>query len=167
MEQLKTNKSDLFQDQLKNFNAFLNGSKIAKLSALMLAVFSVVMAYISRSDLSQALPLLIGAFIQIVYAVKYLEIADIRQKSYTQTSLGTSVLKYKLYLSNRKKYDIVVIVLYALTIIPFTLRYQSLIFVISAFIVGILSISIWSVFAFKKLDNNIDFLEATLKSVML
>ena len=167
MEQFKTNKTDLFQDQLKNFNALLNGSKTAKLSALLLAVFSVVMAYISRNDLSQTLPLLIGAFIQIVYAIKYLQLADIRQKSYTQTSLGTSVLKYKLYLSNRKKYEIVVMVLYALTIIPFTLRYQSLIFVISAFTVGILSISIWSVFAFKKLDNNIDFLEATLKSVML
>ena len=167
MEHSKTNKMDLFQNQLKNFRALLNGSKMAKVSAILLSVFSLVIAYKSRSDLGQAIPLFLGSVAQIVYIVKYLQLADIKQKSYTQKSLKSSVSKFKVYMSNRKKYEMFVMSFWIITMIPYALNYESALIVILGCILYILLVSFIGVLAFKKVDSNIELLESTLKNATL
>ncbi|WP_340154800.1 hypothetical protein [uncultured Winogradskyella sp.] len=164
MKNSATNTKDIFQNQLKNFKALLAGSKMAKLSAILLAAFSLVTAFKFRSNLEQAIPLLIGAIIQIVYTIKYLQVSDIKQKSYTQMSLQSSVSKFKEYMSNRKKYEMPVMALYAITLIPFALSNKSVSFVISVGVLGIALVSFLGMLAFKKVDSNIALLEATLKN---
>ena len=96
---------DLFQEQLKDFTALLNGSKMAVVSAILLALFSLFAAYICSDKLGQAIPLVIGAVIQIVYTYKYLQLSGIKQKAYTQMSLQSSISKFKVYVSKRKRYE--------------------------------------------------------------
>ena len=163
MEHSKTNRTDLFQNQLKNFKALLSGSKMATLSAVFLATFSLVTAYMTRSSLGQAIPLLLGSVVQIVYIFKYLQLDDIKQKSYTQTSLKSSVAKFKIYISNRKKYEMFVMSFWIIMMVPYALNFESTLIVISGCILYIVLVSFFGSLAFKKVDNNIELLEATLK----
>jgi hypothetical protein len=167
MKLSKINRKDIFQDQLKNFKALLIGSKMAGVSAMLLALFSLIAAIICRGNLEQAIPLLLGAVAQIVYAIKYLQLTDIKQKSYTQTSLESSISKFKVYMTNRKRYETLVMAFYALTLIPFALGYESLALVLSICLIGILLVSFLGMLAFKRVDSNIVLLEATLKNGML
>nr|WP_321247781.1 hypothetical protein [uncultured Psychroserpens sp.] len=166
MEQSRTNRTDLFQNQLKNFKALLSGSKMATLSAVFLATFSLVTAYMTRSNLGQAIPLLLGSIVQIVYIFKYLQLDDIKQKSYTQKSLKSSVVKFKVYMSNRKKYEMFVMSFWIIMMVPYALNYESTLIVVSGCILYIVLVSFFGSLAFKKVDNNIELLEATLKNAV-
>jgi hypothetical protein len=166
MEQSRTNRTDLFQNQLKNFKALLSGSKMATLSAVFLATFSLVTAYMTRSNLGQAIPLLLGSIVQIVYIFKYLQLDDIKQKSYTQKSLKSSVVKFKVYMSNRKKYEMFVMSFWIIMMVPYALNYESILIVVSGCILYIVLVSFFGSLAFKKVDNNIELLEATLKNAV-
>ena len=166
MEQSRTNRTDLFQNQLKNFKALLSGSKMATLSAVFLATFSLVTAYMTRSNLGQAMPLLLGSIVQIVYIFKYLQLDDIKQKSYTQKSLKSSVVKFKVYMSNRKKYEMFVMSFWIIMMVPYALNYESTLIVVSGCILYIVLVSFFGSLAFKKVDNNIELLEATLKNAV-
>lgn len=160
----KTNRTDLFQDQLKNFKALLSGSKMAEVSSIILAVFSVGTAFISRNNLEQAIPLLLGALAQIIYTIKYLQTNNIKQKSYTQTSLNSGVLKFKQYILKREKYEMPVMAFYMITLVPFALRYKSITIVISVCLISLALVSFLGFLAFKKVDSNIELLEITLKN---
>jgi hypothetical protein len=166
MEHSKTNRTDLFQNQLKNFKALLSGSKMATLSAVFLATFSLVTAYMTRSNLWQAIPLLFGSAVQIGYIFKYLQLDDIKQKSYTQKSLQSSVAKFKVYISNRKKYEMFVMSFWIITMVPYALNYESTLIVVSGCILYIILVSFFGSLAFKKVDSNIELLEATLKNAV-
>ena len=167
MKHLNINQRDLFQEQLKNFKALLIGSKMAKLSAIFLAVFSLVAAFICRANLEQAIPLLLGAIMQIVYAIKYLQVTDIKQKSYTQMSLQNSIVKLKAYLLKREKYEIPVIAFQMITFIPFALRYESVTFVTVVLMFFLGFISVFGILAFRKTNSHISALETSLKKELL
>lgn len=163
----KPKPKDIFQEQLRNFKALLNGSKMATVSAILLALFSLLAAYICRGKLEQAIPLVLGAVAQIVYTIKYLQLTGIKQKAYTQMSLQSSISKFKAYMSNRKRYETLVMALYALTLIPFALRYETLSIVISLCLIGIFIVSFLGMLAFRKGDSNVALLEVTLKNELL
>jgi hypothetical protein len=158
---------DLFQEQLKDFTALLNGSKMAVVSAILLTLFLLFAAYICGEKLGQAIPLVISAVIQIVYTIKYLQLSGIKQKAYTQMSLQSSISKFKAYVSKRKRYETLIMALYALTLIPFALRYETFSTVISLCLIGTLLVSFLGILAFRKVDSNVALLEATLKNGLL
>ena len=167
MKHLNINQTDIFQEQLKYFKALLVGAKMAKLSTIFLTTFSLVTAIKLRSNLEIAIPLLLGVVIQVVYTIKYLQLTGIKQKSYTQTSLQSSILKFKLYMSNRKKYEMIAMALYAITIIPYALHYESVTFVISVFMIFLVLVSFLGILAFKKVKSDIELLELSLKNQLL
>ena len=120
----------------------------------------------TRSNLGQAMPLLLGSIVQIVYIFKYLQLDDIKQKSYTQKSLKSSVVKFKVYMSNRKKYEMFVMSFWIIMMVPYALNYESTLIVVSGCILYIVLVSFFGSLAFKKVDNNIELLEATLKNAV-
>jgi hypothetical protein len=82
-------------------------------------------------------------------------------------SLQSSVSKFKAYVSKRKRYETLIMALYALTLIPFALRYETFSIVILLCLIGTLVVSFLGMLAFRKVDSNVALLEATLKNGLL
>lgn len=162
MKNPKTNTKDIFNEQLKNFKILLHGSKMAKLSSLLLAVFSLVTAYKIKSNLQLAIPMLLGGILQILYIIKYLNLEGMTQKSYTQMSLQNSISKFKLYMYKRKKYEMFVVGFWIITMVPYALDNESILIIITASVLCVALVSFFGNLAFKKVDSNIELLEATL-----
>jgi len=116
---MNTRKKDTFEYQFKKFKYMLAGSKSARISTIVLIVMSLVLAFKAREDFSQMIPLLLGVILLVVYMVKFLSIKNIKQKSYTQASLTSSIAKFKEYMANRKKYEMYFMSIWVLSLIPF------------------------------------------------
>ncbi|MFD2565448.1 hypothetical protein [Aquimarina rubra] len=168
MKNSKTSRKDTFQYQLKNFKMLLNGSKMAKISSIILIALSLILAYISKENIGVVISLLTGAFGLVVYIVKFLSLKNIKQKSYTQTSLVTSLSKFKGYVSKRKKYEMYFMALWIITLIPFgpTVKFNYIAAIVAAVIyIGI--VAVLGGLAFKKIDRQILTLESVMKNELL
>lgn len=159
---------DTFQTQLKKFEKLLLGAKMAKISSCILVGVSVGLAIRSRDNSLYVMLLLMGALAIIFFIDKFLSVKAIKQKSYTQTSLVSSISKLKTYMSNRKKYEMYFMAFWVLTLIPSAAsHFESNVFGIIGILLYIAIVSVFGYLAYKKTDKEIAMLESTMENEIL
>ena len=165
MKNSETKKPDPFQKQFDKFHMLILGSKMAKLSSLILMCFSLIIMFYSEKSILVILTLLIGIAVIGVYILKFLPLKNIEQKPYTKASLTSSISKFKAYIEQRKKFEILFISVWFLTLIPFLSTYSGSNF--KALIVTILVIAITAVLgmlAFIRVEKELRTLEIQIQS---
>ena len=165
MKNSETKKPDPFQKQFDKFHMLILGSKMAKLSSLILMCFSLIIMFYSEKSILVILTLLIGIAVIGVYILKFLPLKNIEQKPYTKASLTSSISKFKAYIEQRKKFEILFISVWFLTLIPFLSTYSGSNF--KALIVTILVIAITAVLgmlAFIRVEKELRTLETQIQS---
>ncbi|TXD82817.1 hypothetical protein ESY86_12430 [Subsaximicrobium wynnwilliamsii] len=157
---------DNFQKQLQTFKALLKGSMMAKTSSFMLIAVSLVLAYKSRDNMLNVLLLLTGMASVVFYIIKHLSLQEIKQKSYTQRSLMSSISKFKAYMANRKKYEIYFLGFWIISLIPYATSFlDSKLHAILFAILYIAVVTVLGNLAYKKIDKIIAHLESELQSI--
>lgn len=165
MKNLKSKNSDTFSDQLKKFKMLIVGSKMAKVSSILLMCISLFLMYYSEKSMLIILTLLIGIAVLGVYIFKFLPLNNIEQKPNTQDSLTSSISKFKAYIKQRKKFEIIFISVWFFTLIPFLSSYFGS--NLKAIIVTILVISITAVLgmlAFIRVEKELQTLETQIQT---
>ncbi|MFD0975364.1 hypothetical protein [Salinimicrobium gaetbulicola] len=165
MKNSETKKPHTFQKQFDKFHLLILGSKMAKLSSLILMFVSLIIMFYSEKSILVILSLLIGVAVLGVYILKFLPLNNIEQKPYTKASLTSSLTKFKAYIEQRKKFEILFISVWFLTLIPFLSTYLGSNF--KALIVTILVISITAVLgmlAFIRVEKELRTLETQIQS---
>ena len=165
MENSKTKNSDTFKKQFDKFHLLILGSKMAKLSSLILMCVSLILMFYSEKSILVILSLLIGIAVLGVYILKFLPLRNIEQKPHTQGSLASSILKFKAYIKQRKKFEILFISIWFLTLIPVLSTYLGSNF--KALIVTILVIAITAVLgmlAFIRVEKELRAIETQIQS---
>ncbi len=110
--------------------------------------------------------LLIGIAVLVVYIVKFLLLKNIEQKSYTQQSLTSSISKFKAYIRSRKKFELLYISIWVISLIPFLSSYLGSDFkAIIAAILFIIITAILSIFAFLKTERDLKKLEQQINNL--
>lgn len=159
---------DTFQTQLKKFEKLLVGAKMAKVSSFILVTVSLVLAYRSRENNLYVMLLLMGALAIVFFIDKFLSLKEIKQKSYTQTSLVSSISKLKTYMANRKKYEMYFMTFWILTLIPSAATHvESNILGVIGIILYIVIVGFFGYLAYKKADKEIASLESTMENELL
>ncbi len=160
MKNSKTKVPDKFQNQFEKFHMLILGSKMAKLSSILLICFSLILLFYSEPNLLAIISLLIGIAVLVVYILKFLPLKNIEQKPYTQHSLTSSISKFKAYMKQRKKFEILFISIWFLSLIPVLSSYLGS--NLKAIIATILFITITAVLgllAFLKVEKDLHTLE--------
>ena len=164
MRNLKNEKQDTFQKQLKSFQTLLKGAKMAKLSSCILIGVSIGLAIRSRENNLYVMLLLMGVLAIVFFIDKFLSLKEIKQKSYTQTSLVASISKFKTYMINRKKYEMYFISFWMLTLIPsFSMHFESNVLGILSVLAYFTFVSVFGYLSYKKTDKEIASLESTME----
>ncbi len=158
-------KQDNFNTHFKTFKALLKGSKMAKASSLGLITISLILVYKSRADLWILTALVAGVLILGVYIIRFLSLANIKQKSYTQMSLVSSISKFKSYMKYRKKYEMYFLGFWVISLIPYASsslesRSKAVLYAIAY----IALVSVLGNLAFNKVDKKILDLEREMQS---
>ena len=165
MKTSTTKNPDTFQDSFKTFKMLIAGSKMAKVSTLLLIGFSLLLMFYADKNMLSIGSLLIGIVALMVYLSKYLSLKTIEQKSYTQTSLISSISKFRTYMTNRKKYEIYYTLIWTLSLFPFMASYFGSEF--KAIIATVLFITITGVFGmlgFIKSERELKKLEIVMNN---
>ncbi len=165
MKNLKSKNSDTFQDQFKVFKMLILGSKMAKASSILLICFSVTLIFYSEKNVFILISLAIGIAVMLVYIFKFLTLKNIEQRSYTPSSLTTSISKFKVFMKQRKKFEILFISIWFLSFIPYLSSYLGS--DLKAILSTILLITITSVLgmlAFIKAEKNVITLETQVQT---
>ncbi|WP_178984389.1 hypothetical protein [Winogradskyella helgolandensis] len=164
MENSNPQKQDTFQNQLKTFNKLLTGAKMAKLSSCILVGISIGLVIRSRENNLYVMLLLMGVLAIVFFIDKFLSLKDIKQKSYTQTTLVASISKFKTYMVNRKKYEMYFIAFWILTLIPtVSIHFDSNIFGVLSVLAYLIFVGVFGYLAYKKTEKEIAFLESTME----
>ena len=160
-----TKNPDTFQNSIKTFKMLIAGSNMAKYSIIILIGFSFfLMAHAEKTMLNIG-SLFIGILALAFYLFKFLLIANMDQKSYTQMSLIASILKLKTYLTHRKKNEIYFTSIWSLSIIPFlSAHFESNANAFIAIIIFMVMVAIFGELSFKKTDKILKTLETTVQS---
>ena len=165
MKNSKTKKLDTFEAQLTKFKKLLVGAKMARLSSMILIIVSLVQVYYSRDNSINVMLLLIGVLSLVFFIDKFLSIKEIKQKSYTQTSLVASIAKLKSYMANRKKYEMYFMAFWILTLIPSaTTHFESNVIGIVGMLLYIAIVGFLGYLAYMKTDKEIALLETTMQN---
>jgi len=165
MKNSELNYPETFQKQFEKFNMLIIGSKMAKLSSIMLMCISLFLIFYSEKSILAILTLLIGIAVLGVYIFKFLPLNNIEQKPSTQDSLSSSISKFKAYIKQRKKFEILFISVWFFTLIPVISAYLGS--NLKAFFATILVISITAVLgtlAFIKVEKELQTLETQIQS---
>ena len=167
MKHSNSNKLDSFQSKTDLFKKLLIGSKMAKLSCIILVIISLVLIFIARENMKQVIALLLGVVAVVSYVFKFLPLSEIKQKSYTQTSFNSSVYKFKTYISNRKRYEIYFMAIWIISLTPFAIDQLGSKFevFIGAFFY-IVFVSFLGLLAFEKVEKTISTLEVVTDEEM-
>ncbi len=165
MKNLKTNSSNTFQKQFDKFHMLIIGSKMAKFSSIFLICFSFILMFKSEKNVLVILTLLIGIAVLAIYIFKFLQLKNINQKPSSPVLLTSSLLKLKTYMSNRKKFELLFISIWALSLIPFLASYfNSGIKAVIAAILFIIPTAILGMLAFMKVEKELRTLETQIQS---
>jgi len=101
----------------------------------------------------------------VVYIVKFLLLKNIEQKSYTQQSLTSSISKFKAYIRSRKKFELLYISIWVISLIPFLSSYLgSDLKAIIAAIIFIIITAVLGMLGFKKATKDLEALETQLQT---
>ncbi len=165
MKNLNAKNSDTFQDQFKVFKMLILGSKMAKVSSILLICFSLKLMFDSEKNMVILLSLLIGVAVMLVYIFKFLSLRNIEQRSYTPSSLTTSISKFKVFMKQRKKFEILFISIWFLSLIPYLSSYlgSDLKAIISTIILITIT-SVLGMLAFIKVEKNVITLETQVQT---
>ena len=163
MKNSNQEKQDTFQKQLKTFEKLLIGAKMAKLSSFILIGVSIGLAIRFRENNLYVMLLLMGILAIVFFIDKFLSLKDIKQKSYTQTSLVSSISKFKTYMVNRKKYEMYFMGFWMLTLIPSaSLYFESNVSGILSMLAYITFVGVFGYFSYRKTEKEIASLESTM-----
>lgn len=164
MKNSETKTPEIFQDQYKKFRMLIAGSKMAKVSTILLMCFSLLLMFYAEENLSTIISLFFGAAVLGIYIIKFLILKNIDQKSYTSISLSSSISKFRDYMTQRKKFEIFYISIWAISLIPFlsTRLGSDLKAIITAALFIILTATI-GILGFKKANKEIQTLEMKIK----
>ncbi|WP_179335768.1 hypothetical protein [Winogradskyella costae] len=163
MKNSNQTKQDTFQKQLKTFEKLLIGAKMAKLSSFILIGVSIGLAIRYRENNLYVMLLLMGILAIVFFIDKFLSLKDIKQKSYTQTSLVSSISKFKTYMNNRKKYEMYFIAFWVLTLIPSaSIHFDSNVSGILSISAYISFVGVFGYISYKKTEKEIASLESTM-----
>jgi len=165
MKNLKSKNSDTFSDQLKKFKMLIVGSKMAKVSSILLMCISLFLMFYSEKGMLVILTLLIGIAVLGVYIFKFLPLNNIEQKPKTQDSLTSSISKFKAYIKQRKKFEIIFISVWFFTLIPFLSSYfGSNLKAISVTILVISITAVLGMLAFIRVEKELQTLETEIQT---
>jgi len=163
MKHSSNNKVDTFKCKVELYKKLLSGSKMAKLSCIILVIVSFVFIFMAREKMTQVVSLLVGAIAVVFYVIKYLSLNDIKQKSYTQISFNLSLKKFKAYIATRKKYEIFFMAIWVISLVPFAIdQLDSKFQVYVGAIFYIAFVSFLGMLAFEKLEKTINSLEVVM-----
>lgn len=167
MKNLKSKKSDSFQKQLSKFKNLLIGSKTAKFANMGLIAISILFIFKSEQNLMVIASLVIGISVLVLYMNLFLSLKDIKQKSYTTKSLFASILKFKDYMQKRKRFEMIYISIWFLSLSPFVyLRSGSAFETILEIGIYLTVTAILGALAFKNVQKQIRNLESEVLSNM-
>lgn len=167
MKNLKSKKSDSFQKQLSKFKNLLIGSKTAKLANMGLIAISILFIFKSEQNLMVIASLVIGISVLVLYMNLFLSLKDIKQKSYTTKSLFASILKFKDYMQKRKRFEMIYISIWFLSLSPFVyLRSGSALETILEIGIYLTATALLGMLAFKNVQKQIRNLESEVLSNM-
>jgi uncharacterized membrane protein len=122
--------------------------------------------FYSEKNMLVIISLLIGIAVLVVYIVKFLLLKNIEQKSYTQQSLTSSISKFKAYIRSRKKFELLYISIWVISLIPFLSSYLGSDFkAIIAAILFIIITAILGIFAFLKTERDLKKLEQQINNL--
>jgi len=165
MKNSETKNSDTFQKQFEKFHMLLIGSKMAKHSTIILMLFSLILIFFSEKSILIITALLIGFTVLGVYILKFLQLGNINQKPNSKGTLSSSISKFKTYLDNRKKFEILYLSIWTLSLIPFLASYfGSSVKAIIAAVLFIVTFSILGLLGFKKAGKDVQALEAQIQN---
>ncbi|CAM4281928.1 hypothetical protein [Gillisia hiemivivida] len=165
MKNLKTKSQETFQYQLKKFKMLIVGSKMAKASSIFLICISFIFMFYSEKNMLVIISLLIGIAVLVVYIVKFLLLKNIEQKSYTLQSLTSSISKFKAYIRSRKKFELLYISIWVISLIPFLSSYLgSDLKAIIAAIIFITITAVLGILGFKKATKDLEAIETQLQT---
>tara|TARA_R100000935_G_scaffold57551_1_gene91749 strand:- start:17 stop:517 length:501 start_codon:yes stop_codon:yes gene_type:complete len=165
MKNSKSKNSDTFQDQFKEFKLLILGSKMAKASSILLICFSVTLMFYSEKNVFILISLAIGIAVMLVYIFKFLSLRNIEQRSHTPSSLTDSLSKFKVFMKQRKKFEILYISIWFLSLVPFVSSYLgSGLDAIISIVLLIIITSILGMLAFIKADKKVITLENRVQS---
>ncbi|WP_452221888.1 hypothetical protein [Lacinutrix salivirga] len=165
MTHSKAKNQDTFQIQLTKFNRLLLGGKMAKLSSVILIIVSLSLVYHSRENSINVVILLTGVLGLIFFMDNFLSLKGIKQKTYTHTSLVASISKLKIYMTNRKKYEMYFMSFWMLTLIPSAVIYlESNVKGTLGVIMYIVVVGFFGYLAYKRTDKEIALLETTIEN---
>lgn len=163
MKNLKAKNQDTFQNQLKKFKMLIVGSKMAKFSSILLICISFILMFYSEKNMIVIISLVIGSAVLVVYIFKFLLLKNIDQKSYTQMSLTSSISKFKAYVTQRKKFELLYISIWALSLTPFLSSYLgSGLEAIMAALIFITITAVLGMLGFIKAEKELKTLEAKI-----
>lgn len=164
MKQLKNNKKHTLKFQLQMLRMMILGSKMAKISSVILIVATLAAAVMVRDHLLYSILLIIGALVLVWYMVNYLSTNGINPKEVSKNELENSISKLKSYVSNRKKYEAYVFAFWLLTLVPVILYKLDFSPFIGLAIALLLVVSPFFVTssAFKQIDKNIEDFESVI-----
>ncbi|WP_040278789.1 hypothetical protein [Psychroserpens damuponensis] len=168
MKSSKTKSKDTFQNQIVKFNSLLTGAKMAQFSSALLIGFSLAHVYNFKENIVVVMSLLVGALALLFFLNNFLSIKHFKQKSYTHTSLISSVSKFKSYIAKRKKYEMYFMSFWALTLVPYAAIYfDSNILGIVVVFLGLGLVGLLGELAFKKVDKLIMSLEDDIEKELV
>lgn len=161
-------RQDTFQTQLKKFEKLLIGAKMARISSFILVGVSIGLAIRFRDNNLYVMLLLMGALAIVFFIDKFLSIKEIKQQSYTQTSLVSSISKLKTYMANRKKYEMYFMAFWVLTLIPSAAtHFESNVSGIVGVLFYIAFVGVFGYLSYKKTDKELASLERTMENELL
>lgn len=165
MKNSKLNTPETFQKQFEKFHMLIIGSKMAKLSSIILICISLIIMFYSEKSTLIIYSLLTGIAVLGVYIFKFLPLSNIEQKPYTKASLTSGISKFKVYIKQRKKFEILFISVWLITLIPVLSSYLGSNY--KALIVTILVIAITAVLgllAFVRVEKELQTLETQIQN---
>lgn len=149
---------------VKAYKSLLFGSKMAKLSALILVITSLNLAYQAKDHSLMACSLLFGALSLLWYTYYFLSYQELQEKSYTLKTLNETISKFKAYIAHRKKHEMWFMLSWIVSFTPYYLTLRSSINTFIMAIIYILFIGILGKLAFLRVDQQILGLENALKN---
>ncbi|WBL23536.1 hypothetical protein [Zunongwangia sp. HRR-M8] len=148
---------------VEKFNKLLQGSELAKISALLLIIISTKLIYQMREHIEYLIPMALGVMLLIGYTINNLWL---KNYSIDKENIGFQLKRYKLYLAKREKYEASIMFIWILTVVPSQLNGKNInLFVLLIFMALTFIFIVIGNFLFKKTKIEVKELESEINQL--
>ncbi|MDN3594678.1 hypothetical protein [Zunongwangia endophytica] len=147
----------------EKFNKLLKGSESAKISALILITISAKLIYQMREHIEYLIPMAIGVILLIGYTINNLWLKNYK---IDEKNIQFQLKRYKLYLAKREKYEVSIMFIWILTVVPSQLYGKDInLFVLLIFMALTFIFIVIVNFLFKKTKIEVKKLESEINQL--